>query len=467
LPQVISLTHPRPCRPLLWILLAGALVRVGLLLWFQGEPLRVFDEGDYNELAVNLVLRGEYVLQEQTSSMRPPLYPFVVAAVYRCCGLENYQAVRALQAVVALATVVLVYLLGREVYNRRIGLWAAGLYGFYPSMLGQANLLLTETIFAFWVALACLLAVRFLRRETIGHLVLAGVVIGLASLTRSVFWLLPPVLAVYVLAASSVRLPRRILAAGLMLTAFAATIAPWSIRCSRLEETFVAIDAMGGRNLMMGNYDHTPTFRAWDAISIQGEQSWYRVLRHDGHPEFRNLTQGQRDKLALRYGLRYMAEHPGQTAGRSLVKFFNFWQLDRSLVAGMGRGWFGDLPKPAILVAALLLCGGYALAMFCGIFGAVMAPPADRRVFFLILLVIAYVCGLHVLTFAHSRYHLPLAPLEMVFAAAAVVHRRAIWRRRRTRSFLLAAGLCLVLVGGWVFEIVAADWERVLQVLRV
>lgn len=476
-PQVDdSAPAPPPARPwlrahpLVWILLAGLAVRAVLWIWFAGEPLHPGDELEYNELAVNLVQRGEYVLEGQVSSMRPPLYPAFVAAVYACCGLANYQAVRALQAAVALATVALVFLLGRRLYGRRTGLWAAGLYCFYPSMLGQANLLLSETLFTFWLVLACLAVARSLQRESIGWLAAAGVVIGLAALSRSILWLFPPVLAVYVLCAWKTGFGRRAAAACLMVAAFAATIAPWSIRCSRLEGTFVAIDVMGGRNFMMGNYEHTPLDRMWDVISLPDEPAadakpWYRVLAGE-HPGFGHLTQGQRDKLAMRRGLRYVAEHPGQTAVRSVVRFFNFWQLERSLVAGMGRGWFGEPPLWAVLPLTALIFGAYAAAMIAGIFGAVMVAPADRRLWWLLLLVMAYVCGLHTLVFAHSRYHLPLMPLVLVFSSAALVHCGAIWRRRRTRRFRIAAALSLVLAGGWAWEIVAVDFQRFMKILR-
>ncbi len=50
-------------------------------------------------------------------------------------------------------------------------------------------------------------------------------------------------------------------------------------------------------------------------------------------------TQGQRDKLAFRVGLRHALQNPWLTAKRGLVKFSNFWGLERELVGGelLGR----------------------------------------------------------------------------------------------------------------------------------
>ena len=455
----------RLAHPLLWILIAGMVVRAGLLFWFRNEPLSIWDERDYNQLAVNLVEKGELSLEGHLCSIRPPLYPAVVAGVYACCGLENYQAVRVLQAILALATVALLYLLGSEIYDRRIGAWAAGFYCFYPSMLGQASLLLSETLFTFWLTLGCLAVVRFFHRQAIGYLVLGGVVIGLGALTRSVLWLSPPLLAVYVVLVAKTGFKRRLAGAGLMLVAFAATIAPWSIRNTRLQKTLVIIDVMGGRNFMMGNYDYTPMLRAWDAISMEGDKAWYAVLAaHDPQSPF--VSQGELDKRALRYGLNFVRNNPGLTIRRDVAKLFNFWQLERSLVAGMRRGYFGGPPLAVILPLTAVIFGSYAAAMIAGIFGAVMTPPEDWRVHVFLLLVIAFICGLHTLVFAHSRYHLPLMPLVLTYSAAGLLGVRGIWRRRGTRSFWIAAGMTAILVCAWLWEIVIVDFERFMSILK-
>src|SRR5262249_52828387 len=158
-------------------------------------PLDVWDERDYNQLATSLVERGEFAFEPgKPLSMRPPLYPAVVAGMYRLAGMENYQAVRLLQVVLSLLTTYLLYRFGTEIYSRRVGLWLAVLFCFYPSLLWYNNLLLTETLFTFLLCAACYILARGLRRNSIGSLALFGVLLGLAALTRSILWLFPPIL---------------------------------------------------------------------------------------------------------------------------------------------------------------------------------------------------------------------------------------------------------------------------------
>jgi 4-amino-4-deoxy-L-arabinose transferase-like glycosyltransferase len=457
---------PKIHMHLAWILFVGALLRLGLWLWSAGQPLNIWDERDYNTLAVNLVRYHEFAFVPGTSvSLRPPLYPAVVAVVYDLFGLENYQSVRLLQAVLSLLNVLLLYRLGAETYSRRVGVWLAGLFGVYPSLLGFNNLLLTEVQFTVLLCGFCSGLARALRRESYGALGLAGVLLGLAALTRSVLWLFPPVLSVFLLLAWPGNIRRRLRAVGSLIAPFCLVMAPWAIRNTNLEKTFQAVDCMGGRNFMMGNYEYTPLFRAWDTIAIEGKLSWHQTLASADLSSL-GVTQGQRDKRALRHGLRFVLAHPWLTVKRDLVKFFDFWNLERELVAGAAQGFFGKPSLPALLLLTSIIFGSYATSLISGIFGALMAPPADWRVHWFLLLVIGFICGMHTLSFGHSRYHLPIMPLVLLYSAAAIVDRRAIWSRRGEWPFRVACCLSAIFVMGWLWQVIFVDFDRYLKVLQ-
>ena len=55
--------------------------------------------------------------------------------------------------------------------------------------------------------------------------------------------------------------------------------------------------------------------------------------------------QGQRDKAAMRRGFRFVFQNPLLTMKRDVVKFFNFWQLERIFIAGAARGYWGVAAK--------------------------------------------------------------------------------------------------------------------------
>lgn len=447
-------------RPLVILLVAGGLVRLGLLWLFAGQGLSIADERDYNSLAVSLVERQEFgYYPGKLASLRPPLYPAFVAGIYTVFGLENYQAVRAVQCLLSLATTLLVYRLGIELFSKQVGVCAAGFCSFYPSLLGFNQLLLTEVLFTFLFTSSCLTVVKGIKNESPGWIALSGLLIGLSALTRSVMWLFPLVLGVYLIAAWRVPWGRRLTAVLAMLLAFCLTIAPWTIRNTRLHQTFTTIDVMGGRNLMMGNYEHTPMFRAWDAISMQGEQYWFQVLSKD-HPNLGRLTQGQLDKVAQKAGVQFMRDHPRLTLKRAIVKFFNFWQLERELVAGAARGNFGNVSLSVLSAMTLLVFGSYATAFLSGLVGMFMTPATPRTCHWFLILAMAFVCGLHTLVFGHSRYHLPLIPLILVYTAACATDWRQVWQKKRTWQFLSATVVCLMFTTSWIYEIAVIDLDR-------
>jgi hypothetical protein len=244
---------------------------------------------------------------------------------------------------------------------------------------------------------------------------------------------------------------------------FAVTITPWAIRNACLQGTFTGIDVMGGRNFMMGNYEYTPLFRAWDAISVSGERSWHAILSAR-IPEFQSATQGERDKLAFKYGLQFAMDHPGQTAQRSLVKMANFWQLEREFVAGISQGLWGKHSASVVLGTALVVCGAYAATMFLAAYGLIVWPQPLRN-HGILLLLIGLVWGVHTLVFAHSRYHLPLMPLVLIYAASGIVNAPLLWSSRRTPRFFLAGLICLVLSGTWLWELVAIDNVHLVELI--
>jgi 4-amino-4-deoxy-L-arabinose transferase-like glycosyltransferase len=448
------------------IIVVACLARLMLWLSFERIPPKILDEQDHNTLAINLVQHGEFSLDPGTpTSQRPPLYPFVLAAIYKGFGIENFQAVRLLQAVLSLATVILVYKLGERISGPRVGLWTAGLTAFYPSLLVFNNLILTEVLYTFLVIGFCLTVIRAVQTGSFAMVIQSGVWLGGAALCRSAFESFTLVLGLYLLWAWRGPIHGRLLAAALPALAAALTISPWAVRNTQLEKTYETIEARSGRHLMLGNYEYTPFYRMWDAISEQGDRTWYSVLEK-AEPGSSHLTQGQKDKLAMRYAVTYIRNHPWLTIRRDIIKFFNFWGLERDLVAQTTRGFFGRPSILGVLGLTFLIFGAYTLAMVTGITGAAIAPPEDRRFHIFLLLLIAHLCALHTVVLGHPRYHLPIMPLVLLYSACAIVHRREIWRRRGSSRFLGACGLWGVFVMVWLYEIAFVDGARFLEALN-
>lgn len=444
---------------------AAVAVRVVLAFTFGAHPPQIADARDYDRLAIGLVETGAYAYSGELTSLRPPLYPAMVAVIYGVFGVGSYVAVSLVQSVISMATMLMVHRMGNRLIGPQAGLIAAAIFGFYPSLLAFNCQLLSETLFTFLFIAAVFASLQLQRAVDWRIAVLLGIMLGLGALTRSILWVCSVPILGFLILTSIGDLRWRLRDAAIAAFVFAAVLAPWAWRNTRLHETFSLVDVMGGRNVMMGNYEYTPLERSWATVSdVTGDKAWNRVLADSQPNGLRGLTQGQIDKLAMKYGVKYFFAHPAQSIQRSTIRFFNFWQLDRTFVAGFQKGLWGETSKPALAIAFLVFSGGYAIVALASILGFFTATWPWRirslsalGVHGLLLLWIVLPCAVHTIAFAHSRYHQPLIPILAIYAA--ITFDRLLskdWSAVR-RAFLPAAIVGVILILGWIRELVMVD----------
>jgi 4-amino-4-deoxy-L-arabinose transferase-like glycosyltransferase len=298
-------------------LVLGLLVRLAILWQTPSLGTTIVDEQEYAQLGDNILAGHGFAWGPGApTSIRPPLYPGLLAAIWSISGLHNLQAVRLFQILLALATTSLVYLLGARIYGGAVGRIAAAVFWLYPSLIFFNYLILTETLFTFLIVAFVLLTVMLVQTPRAWIALLCGLSLGLAALTRSVLWPLPLVVCPLLAAFMRISVSRRVALSALVLAGYSVVVAPWAIRNTRLQRTLTIVDTMGGMNLRMGNYEYTPDDRMWDAVGLRGEKSWVYGLASDHPGEV--LTEGLKEKWAQRKAIDYIRAHPVVTLRRSL-----------------------------------------------------------------------------------------------------------------------------------------------------
>ncbi len=126
---------------------------------------------------------------------RPPLYVLFLGSIYRVAG-HDFTAARVVQAYLGALTCLLVFVLGKQVLNRWVGLAAALLMADYSFLINFTPRLMSETLFIF-LMLGGLILLLWARGGGLWRYFWAGVGLGLADLTRPVL-LLPFLLFVAV-----------------------------------------------------------------------------------------------------------------------------------------------------------------------------------------------------------------------------------------------------------------------------
>jgi 4-amino-4-deoxy-L-arabinose transferase-like glycosyltransferase len=427
----------------------------------------IIDEQHYHTLALNLLDGHGFAWEPgNLTSIRPPLYPAFIASIWLLTGTENLHVIRIAQILIALANVYLLYRLGLLLFDRRVALLAAAVLALYPSLLAFNTFILTEVLFTFLVTLMVLGVAIVLKTGSAWFAWGTGIVLGLAALTRSVLWPFPLVLCPFVFFVTPGSRQRRFWSAGLLLIGYALVVAPWATRNTRLQRVFTMVDTMGGITLRMGNYEHTPVHRAWDPVTLHGDKSIFQDLRAE-HPEVSSWTEGQKEKWMLKKAITYMLDNSAVTFQRSLIKFANFWGLERTVIAGWQQGLYQP-PHWLAVFGTIVIPMSYVVVMLLACLGIFLSPPNDIRAHVFVLLVIGFLAGMHTLAFGHERYHLPLIPLLLLYAASAITHQA--WHQLRLGMGLAAvplavAALLLVIWGREVLVVEAGRMQSLLDII--
>ena len=153
---------PAPIRRLAWVLSGALLLRLLLLTGTVALGPRIADERDYVRLATSLVERGSFSFASGPTSLRPPLFPGLVAGLWLVSGTESLQLVRLVQALLGMVTAWLVFELASAAYDRRTGLVAGALTALYPSLVFANFMILSETLFTLLLVAAVLALVRLI-----------------------------------------------------------------------------------------------------------------------------------------------------------------------------------------------------------------------------------------------------------------------------------------------------------------
>jgi 4-amino-4-deoxy-L-arabinose transferase-like glycosyltransferase len=294
----LSLHRPRlgsaGRRNLIILIIAVALaLRLGFVLTTPNFTPYA-DARDFDRTAVSLAEHGHYPPSTVAPSggptaLRPPAYPYVLAAAYWITGTagssSRYTVARVLSALISTLAVVLTGVVAWLAVSASAGIAALALAAVYPPSVTIGDGVLAEPLFTVLVlgAVASALMARRSRRR-LGWAAMAGLYAGLACLAR-----INVLIAVPAIAVGACPWPWRIwrsaLPAVIVLATTIVCLAPWTIRDALVFHRFVPVTTQAGLTLA-GTYN--PVSRA----DAQNPASWhvptmapYRQLVRRGESE--------------------------------------------------------------------------------------------------------------------------------------------------------------------------------------
>jgi len=441
----------------LWTLVAFGValaVRVLYLADIDSNPFYrtpVIDAEYYHQQAQALAA-GEPLAR--APFQMPPLYPIVLAAVYRLTG-GSMAAAHALQVLFGAATAALAFALARRVALPRLGphaalacgLVAAGFVATSKSLLFLEGDLLATPLAVFLDVLGLWLLVRWIDSERRHWAAAAGIVFGLAALALPLVLASVPVLAVWM--AWRRRHP---IAAAVFVVCVALPIVPVAVRNWRASGEFVPISANGGINLWLGN---NPDWRV--TSTLRPGPAWRAVQELPFAAGV--VPSSERDRWFQRQAFAWWMAAPGAVLAGVASKA---WMLvhDHDIMRDVDPYFFAERYSRVLRLPGWSFSWLFALAVVgLGWARRARAPAAARLVAagvpplrhgasrVLQLFLAGYAVAI-VLFFVTARYRAPLLPILAVFAALGCVW---LWVQVRSRAWrvivpAVVAGALAVLV---------------------
>jgi 4-amino-4-deoxy-L-arabinose transferase-like glycosyltransferase len=359
--------------------------------------------------------------------LREPGYPFLLAAAFKLGGYGVTQA-RVVCVLLAFGAALVLFRLTRKITESAItGLIAALLFLLYPGILVAEARAGIEIPSILTVSLFMLVLYSAMDTGSLWRYGSAGLLLGVAVLTRSEVMLFPVGLLVFFLLAARGRVERVKVLEGFAVLIVGALVvmSPWIIRNYLLVHQFVPSATVAGIAAQEGLYtcENAASDESFTLGQTRAGFERAEIAKRLGIQfidEYYLLFPTPQDEVAFNHALlnHVSAEyrsHPeliASCAAKNL--FFNFWFL-------------GKTPRSTLVNLAIQ---GPLLGLALG-GAAILRRRGLLRKANIVLLYILYIPLVHALIIAHTRHSMLIVPFLAILAAVFLV---SAWRALRKQN---------------------------------
>jgi 4-amino-4-deoxy-L-arabinose transferase-like glycosyltransferase len=323
------------------------------------------------------------------------------------------------------------YLLGKETFNREVGLLSAGITAVYSYFVYYSANLVTEPFYITGVLMVLYVSIRIVKIIAADleaerffdryKLALAlGISLGATVLLRQLFLLFIPFLFLWIWLSVD-RSKRRAVISHFFISSIivGAMILPFTLYNYQRFNRFVLLNTNSGYAFFWGNH---PIYGSHFIPILPEEMGSYQDLIP---AELLHLDEAALDQALLREGLRFIVEDPVRIILLSFSRipaYFMFWPShDSGLVSNVARVSGFGLFLPLMLFGIVRSLSNRKHKL------AISSPEV------LLLLFALIYTGIHLLTWALIRYRLPVDAVLVIFAGLAFRDLILVYQRRAGR----------------------------------
>lgn len=363
-------------------------------------------------------------------SFRAPLYPLFLSLVTAVSGGgEPFIVVFVIQSFIGALSVVLIYLIALEIFDRRVAVAASLWAAVYPLYLYYCGFILGETMVTFLFLLFLYILLRHFREEKNGLMALAGLVYALLIHTDPRFLFHLPFIFLYLFV--GLRKPERAMEGfGLFLAVVLVCSLPWAIR-NRIvyPDRFVLINKTtldkwakktiantGQESSTRQGFSRPATVAEFEAEKEQALRRYMESGRGPTRaerasiPKFK-LIASQDEVSAFRQGVRPSFS----TVGLYTHHFVEFWRFARFSPA---YNPYPDLRFEPVWAPRRNFLGIFFTGLLYPFLAAGLILTIRERftLAHVASLVLLIHTALHVIVHARERYRMPLEGIVFMFS---------------------------------------------------
>jgi len=189
-----------------WLIAIFVIALLVRIIFVFSMPIKLWDETIYLNLGVDLSHNplsysfshgwsdfipsgGDAFYGYPKAGFRAPLLPYLISIFYllNLGFLSNF-----LMPLIGALSVILIYKLGKELFNEKVALISSLLFAFIPLHVFYSGRVLTDVLFTFFVLLTFLCFWKGYEKNSKKHKVLFGVFLALTLLSRyTALWIMP------------------------------------------------------------------------------------------------------------------------------------------------------------------------------------------------------------------------------------------------------------------------------------
>lgn len=383
----------------------------------------------------------EYDPKGIPTSFRPPLYPVFLAIIYFIfgTGAKRFFITRVFQAFLSAALTPLIFQISLKIFpkNIKIAVWSSIGVAIYPMLVIYPLAIATENLFFVLFYLSLLLILLLEKYRNWQYFMIAGFIMGLTALTRSVFLgitLLTFIWMFFVLKEKKKSI--------IFLFTFSIIVVPWMVRNTMLHQQLTGIESALGYDLYIGYHPKsTGTFQYGISMDLMPF-----------------LDDGLRDKIGQEKALEFIKSDPGRFPYLILRRLGYFWGLERrAFTYFYSNDFFGYIPKVPLVLISLILLGPFVIISISSVFGFLFGYKKIDHSVPIILFFIGYLIP-HLLILGEDRFHFVLIPLLMIFATSFWMKGKSEYFENRKSTYerkliIIGICICLLMIINWIGEL--------------